>query len=130
MHRLAEVARAQGMEIQGEEDGVGEIPDYWGYQTCTEFAFYQTCELGSRCFFTQVCSWLDLIRLVLVDDEERLAAERALWGSCHLSRKIKTKTQQSPDLLEYLDQLVIHSADNRDYWKSVNGRERSTVRND
>jgi len=27
--------------------------DYWGYQTCTEFGFYQTCELGSGCFFTQ-----------------------------------------------------------------------------
>lgn len=29
------------------------VPDYWGYQTCTEFAFYQTCEVGSNCFFTQ-----------------------------------------------------------------------------
>ena len=27
--------------------------DYWGYQTCTEFGFYQTCEVGSKCFFTQ-----------------------------------------------------------------------------
>ena len=27
--------------------------DYWGWQTCTEFGFYQTCEVGSRCFFTQ-----------------------------------------------------------------------------
>eukprot|EP00662_Eupelagonemidae_sp_cell21_P028954 gene28954-55618_t len=27
--------------------------DYWGYQTCTEFAFYQTCEVGSDCFYTQ-----------------------------------------------------------------------------
>jgi len=27
--------------------------DYWGYQTCTEFGFYQTCEVGSNCFFTQ-----------------------------------------------------------------------------
>lgn len=26
---------------------------YWGYQTCTEFGFYQTCEVGSDCFFTQ-----------------------------------------------------------------------------
>jgi hypothetical protein len=30
-----------------------ELPDFWGYQTCTEFAFYQTCEKGSACFFTQ-----------------------------------------------------------------------------
>jgi len=27
--------------------------DYWGYQTCTEFGFYQTCEVGTGCFFTQ-----------------------------------------------------------------------------
>lgn len=26
---------------------------YWGYQTCTEFGFYQTCEEGSDCIFTQ-----------------------------------------------------------------------------
>merc|ERR1719433_1835271 len=25
----------------------------WSWQTCTEFAFYQTCEVGSECFFTQ-----------------------------------------------------------------------------
>lgn len=24
-----------------------------GYQTCAEFGFYQTCEVGSKCFFTQ-----------------------------------------------------------------------------
>jgi len=29
------------------------ISDYWGYQTCTEFGFYQTCEVGTDCFFTQ-----------------------------------------------------------------------------
>lgn len=27
--------------------------DYWGWQTCTEFGFYQTCEAGSGCPFTQ-----------------------------------------------------------------------------
>merc|ERR1711972_940889 len=40
----------------------GDVPEtytevsvnaYWGYQTCTEFGFYQTCEVGSDCFFTQ-----------------------------------------------------------------------------
>jgi thymus-specific serine protease len=25
----------------------------WPYQTCTEFGFYQTCEIGSRCPFVQ-----------------------------------------------------------------------------
>lgn len=34
-------------------------PDYWGYQTCTEFAFYQTCELSSKCPFTQGLLLLD-----------------------------------------------------------------------
>ena len=33
--------------------------DYWGYQTCTEFGFYQTCEVGSNCFFTQGLMTLD-----------------------------------------------------------------------
>lgn len=31
----------------------------WTYQTCTEFAFYQTCELGSQCPFTQGLLTLD-----------------------------------------------------------------------
>jgi len=31
---------------------VGDM-DFWGYQTCTEFGFYQTCDVGSKCFFTQ-----------------------------------------------------------------------------
>lgn len=35
------------------------LPDFWGYQTCTEFAFYQTCEIGSKCFFTQGLMTLD-----------------------------------------------------------------------
>merc|ERR1719215_1622767 len=34
-------------------------PDFWGYQTCTEFAFYQTCEIGSNCFYTQGYVTLD-----------------------------------------------------------------------
>jgi hypothetical protein len=28
-------------------------PDYWGYQTCAEFGFYQTCEVGTQCMFAQ-----------------------------------------------------------------------------
>ena len=34
-------------------------PDYWFYQTCTEFAFYQTCEVGSKCMYTQGLVTLD-----------------------------------------------------------------------
>jgi hypothetical protein len=26
----------------------------WLYQTCTEWGFYQTCETGSQCPYTQV----------------------------------------------------------------------------
>ena len=26
--------------------------DYWGWQSCSEFGFYQTCEAGTGCFFT------------------------------------------------------------------------------
>lgn len=29
------------------------VPDFWGWQVCTEFGFFQTCEVGSQCFFTQ-----------------------------------------------------------------------------
>lgn len=32
----------------------GLYANYWGYQTCTEFAFYQTCEVGSKCFFVSL----------------------------------------------------------------------------
>ena len=46
------------MEDRAEGRGAGvtsphEELDYWGYQTCTEFGFYQTCEVGTSCFFTQ-----------------------------------------------------------------------------
>ena len=27
--------------------------NFWGWQTCTEFGFYQTCDVGSRCMYTQ-----------------------------------------------------------------------------
>ncbi|EGD81876.1 thymus specific serine peptidase [Salpingoeca rosetta] len=30
-----------------------ELPDFWSWQVCTEFGFFQTCEVGSKCFFTQ-----------------------------------------------------------------------------
>jgi len=33
--------------------------DLWGWQTCAEFGFYQTCEEGSKCIFTQGLSTLD-----------------------------------------------------------------------
>ena len=41
------------MEEEKRDTSPHELLDYWGYQTCTEFGFYQTCEIGSRCFFAQ-----------------------------------------------------------------------------
>jgi len=52
LHRLAAVRRAQyGMSQQLTS---GSQPDYWLYQTCTEFGFYQTCMKGSKCMFVQI----------------------------------------------------------------------------
>merc|ERR1719199_2273266 len=57
VYRLALVRKDQ--MTSGLRDAVSKsraasgVPDYWGYQTCTEFAFYQTCDVGSDCMYTQ-----------------------------------------------------------------------------
>jgi len=52
--RLSLIRAAQSFrEIVSQDDEDEDAFDYWGYQTCTEFGFYQTCELGSDCFYTQ-----------------------------------------------------------------------------
>merc|ERR1719356_1582700 len=33
--------------------GFNDGEELWPWQTCTEFGFYQTCEFGSKCFYTQ-----------------------------------------------------------------------------
>ena len=55
-----EAAAARGAAKASTPASVGsaarplhEELDYWGYQTCTEFGFYQTCDIGSQCFFVQ-----------------------------------------------------------------------------
>merc|ERR1719506_72608 len=64
LHRLAKLAshwekervEAEAVKLVEEEKRATsphELVDYWGYQTCTEFGFYQTCEVGSECFYTQ-----------------------------------------------------------------------------
>ena len=64
LHRLAKLAshwekervEAEAVKLVEEEKRATsphELLDYWGYQTCTEFGFYQTCEIGSKCFFAQ-----------------------------------------------------------------------------
>eukprot|EP00656_Telonema_subtile_P052738 TRINITY_DN7427_c0_g1_i1.p1 TRINITY_DN7427_c0_g1~~TRINITY_DN7427_c0_g1_i1.p1 ORF type:complete len:488 (-),score=107.04 TRINITY_DN7427_c0_g1_i1:108-1571(-) len=47
--RLAKLKSLQSTDVLS---GSNEL-DYWGYQTCNEFGFYQTCEVGSKCFYTQ-----------------------------------------------------------------------------
>eukprot|EP00930_Biecheleria_cincta_P086071 TRINITY_DN75437_c0_g1_i1.p1 TRINITY_DN75437_c0_g1~~TRINITY_DN75437_c0_g1_i1.p1 ORF type:complete len:586 (+),score=58.09 TRINITY_DN75437_c0_g1_i1:33-1760(+) len=34
-------------------DDKSALPDFWEYQTCKEFGFYQTCEIGSACMFVR-----------------------------------------------------------------------------
>jgi len=81
VHRLAAVRAAQGGQVRPQRQLFRSLkhsralrargePDYWGYQTCTEFAFYQTCEVGSQCPFTQ--------GLILLDDF--LSECRDSWG--------------------------------------------------
>ena len=57
LERVAEVRRRQDthMKTHVDEQKVGRrnTLDYWWYQTCTEFAFYQTCETGSKCMYSQ-----------------------------------------------------------------------------
>jgi serine protease 16 len=60
VHRLAALVQSQAEWIApkwsvaaNSRAHSGLMADYWGYQTCTEFGFYQTCEVGSKCFFTQ-----------------------------------------------------------------------------
>jgi len=51
--RLAAVRKVQITSGVLSNDESSEEYDYWGYQTCTEFGFYQTCDVGSKCFYTQ-----------------------------------------------------------------------------
>mmetsp|Transcript_66044 Transcript_66044/g.137950 ORF Transcript_66044/g.137950 Transcript_66044/m.137950 type:complete len:535 (+) Transcript_66044:76-1680(+) len=39
--------------------GYGSGDQLWAWQTCTEFGFYQTCEVGSKCMWTQGLATLD-----------------------------------------------------------------------
>jgi len=65
--RLAHLRRVQSSSLAAAghtADGVVPAPGYdgdilWLWQTCTEFGFYQTCEKGSKCFFTQGLATLE-----------------------------------------------------------------------
>lgn len=46
--------RPRRVRTRQASDKVGfSADDFWVWQTCTQFAFYQTCEHGSACPFTQ-----------------------------------------------------------------------------
>lgn len=62
--RLAALAKAQassGVDMTGgcemDWEMPGDLPpagqNYWGWQCCTEYGFYQTCEEGTACFYAQ-----------------------------------------------------------------------------
>eukprot|EP01059_Diplonema_ambulator_P031121 TRINITY_DN5628_c0_g1_i2.p1 TRINITY_DN5628_c0_g1~~TRINITY_DN5628_c0_g1_i2.p1 ORF type:complete len:502 (+),score=157.98 TRINITY_DN5628_c0_g1_i2:98-1603(+) len=54
VQRLAHLRKTQMLWSQDKTlMAPDSVVNYWGYQTCTEFAFYQTCEVGSNCFYTQ-----------------------------------------------------------------------------
>lgn len=56
VQRLADVRKLQKTWMPKKDElerGLAYLPDFWKYQTCTEFGFYKTCEVGSECFFTQ-----------------------------------------------------------------------------
>jgi len=52
---IANALTLQATPAPGWADGI----DLWPWQTCTEFGFYQTCENGTQCFYTQGLADLD-----------------------------------------------------------------------
>ena len=74
MQRLAQLANIQHMGKCTEPDYDGMIrfwssaknPDRtWLYQTCTEWGFYQTCETGTQCPYTQVHTYIHTYIILL-----------------------------------------------------------------
>ena len=51
--QLAVVAKGQRGASYNANVEDGSPPDYWGWQTCNEMGFYQTCNVGSQCMYTQ-----------------------------------------------------------------------------
>ncbi len=47
--RMAALAAAASMRPLSKPT----LPDFWSFQTCAEFGGYMTCDVGSRCFFSQ-----------------------------------------------------------------------------
>jgi len=98
--RLAHVRRGQMQGATAIELGSAPVreeptPGYdngaqlWGWQTCNEFGFYQTCERGTECFFTQGLVTLESEMSFCSSDfgmsratvEANIAATNAYYGS-------------------------------------------------
>eukprot|EP01013_Petalomonas_cantuscygni_P042325 TRINITY_DN7618_c0_g2_i1.p1 TRINITY_DN7618_c0_g2~~TRINITY_DN7618_c0_g2_i1.p1 ORF type:complete len:497 (+),score=93.47 TRINITY_DN7618_c0_g2_i1:61-1551(+) len=93
---LAQVANTQTAWLQEAVARVvrlvvAGLPDFWSYQTCTEFGFYQTCEVGTSCFFTQ---GLDVVadevafcatdyKLSAADVAANVAQSNVVYGGLH-----------------------------------------------
>lgn len=73
VERLAHVAQAQTawarmpwevaqyrQELSAAANTTPPWFTFWDWQTCTEFGFYQTCNVGTKCFFTQGLVTLDV----------------------------------------------------------------------
>mmetsp|Transcript_7099 Transcript_7099/g.11278 ORF Transcript_7099/g.11278 Transcript_7099/m.11278 type:complete len:485 (-) Transcript_7099:656-2110(-) len=50
---LIKLRKAQGKTSTPQSRSVKKSIDPWEWQVCTEFGFLQTCEIGSKCIFTQ-----------------------------------------------------------------------------
>merc|ERR1712241_995258 len=60
----------------------------WDYQTCTEFGFYQTCELNSTCMFVRglvdlkhMLSVCDQFKISRSDVEKAIATTNDFYGA-------------------------------------------------
>lgn len=52
VEKLASLSNGQAEWVAAAPTGDSQ-PDFWFWQTCNEFGFYQSCETGSKCMFTQ-----------------------------------------------------------------------------
>lgn len=93
---LRQVQESQGSfsKLKAKATDNGQ-PDYWFYQTCTEFGFYQSCEVDSKCMYVRglvtVESQADgcaQYGITIADIEKNINATNAHYGG--LSPKSKS----------------------------------------
>jgi serine protease 16 len=62
LRALAALRKAQqGLAAKDQDNDPEGSWDLWTWQVCTEWGFLQTCQLGSRCMFTQGLLTLDVM---------------------------------------------------------------------